>query len=250
MTTSLTLVAKTGIKARTGAYLERTGKLYLERAKTEITPASLPCDTFAWSPLSKTRNQVAKRVVDLLVGVVGITLSPIIAIAVKTFQAFFSPGPLLYWQNREGKYGEVLLFPKFRTMPMDHSCTLNGTGPATKVEPNMPKAMQSLRNWADEWPQFYLIFFGKMSLIGPRALMYEQLPSHDSDSWRLLRQQVAPGLTHMARVLYGGRSKGEKPYSETEMKMLELWYEKNWSAWLDTKLFFRTVAVILTDRNH
>ncbi|HRA47463.1 MAG TPA: sugar transferase, partial [Thermomicrobiales bacterium] len=92
----------------------------------------------------------------------------------------------------------------------------------------------------DELPQFLNVLAGKMSLVGPRPQMPEEVASYDD--WHHQRLAVTPGLTGLWQV--NGRSN----LSFDEMVRLDLYYAEHWSPWLDMKIVLRTVPAVILGR--
>ena len=90
----------------------------------------------------------------------------------------------------------------------------------------------------DELPQLFNVLKGEMSLVGPRPPMSYETENYQS--WHMRRlQEVRPGITGLWQV--EGRSKT----SFDEMVRLDLRYVRNWSLWLDVKILFKTIIVVL-----
>ena len=243
-----------------GRYLSSSGEKHQTQARNYIQTTSFKENDFSWSPLSHWHNRALKGVVDFHIGLTGslaliplsILLCPIIKITTK--------GPLLYHQAREGQYGKLFEIYKFRTMPIDTTASTETKPPSPGTTlaqrpaecGQLPSINRFLRSFLDEWPQFTQILFGQMSFIGPRPLLLRELNSVSSDQffWRHFRQQIRPGMITLPRILTGGKQSNDEVIADDDFKSLEMWYLGNWSPWLDTKLFFRTVAVIASGRNH
>jgi lipopolysaccharide/colanic/teichoic acid biosynthesis glycosyltransferase len=179
----------------------------------------------------------------------------IIAAAIK----LTSEGPVLFRQKRLGQYGKKFLFFKFRSMytATDHAIheqyvssyiagTLTGESqdnhpPVYKMtnDPRITRIGKVLRRTSlDEFPQFFNVLRGQMSLVGPRPpLPYEYERYGVWHRRRLLA--VKPGITGLWQV--AGRSK--VPFDE--MVRLDLEYAKSWSLWMDIKILFRTPLAVL-----
>lgn len=144
---------------------------------------------------------VAKRIIDILAGLVGslmtVFLLPFVALAIY----LDSPGPVFYTQLRLGRGGKPFRLVKFRTMIPDAE---RFTGPvlAGDDDPRITRVGRFLRKTRlDELPQFFNILIGEMSLVGPRPErpeLYEQIRRDVPEFYaRLL---VKPGLTGYAQV--------------------------------------------------
>jgi lipopolysaccharide/colanic/teichoic acid biosynthesis glycosyltransferase len=204
-------------------------------------------------------SYVLKRSIDVLGSLTALViLSPvflIIGIAVK----FTSDGPVFFRQKRLGQYGKKFTFFKFRSMyaATDHTIheqyignyiagTLAAAGqdnhkPVYKMtnDPRITRIGRILRRTSlDEFPQFFNVLRGEMSLVGPRPpLPYEFERYGVWHRRRLLA--VKPGITGLWQV--EGRSK--VPFDE--MVRMDLEYAKTWSVWMDIKILFRTPLALL-----
>jgi len=138
--------------------------------------------------------------------------------------------PVTFWQQRPGAGGHPFKVYKFRTMGAAH----DRHGRRIPDEKRSSAIGGFLRRTRfDELPQLYNILVGEMSFIGPRPLLPVDQP--DNDMTRLL---VRPGLTGWAQV-NGGRDLSIK-----DKMVLDLWYVKNASLWLDAKILLRTVIMV------
>jgi exopolysaccharide biosynthesis polyprenyl glycosylphosphotransferase len=194
-------------------------------------------------------QSVIKQVMDCLGALAMlILLSPfllIISLAIK----FSSPGPILFRQQRSGLNGRPFSIYKFRTMvtnaeQLKHELEAMNemTGPVFKVtnDPRVTPIGKFLRKYSlDEWPQFYNVLRGEMSLVGPRPLPVDEVKRFNDLAHRR-RLSVKPGLTCLWQV--SGRN------NVTDFRdwvRLDLEYIDNWSLWLDFKILWWTVPVVL-----
>jgi exopolysaccharide biosynthesis polyprenyl glycosylphosphotransferase len=192
---------------------------------------------------------VAKQVLDLLGGLILILLlSPVFlaaAIAVK----MSSRGPVLFRQQRCGLNGQPFTMLKFRSMVTDAEQQRHELeqfnemqGPVFKLtnDPRVTSVGQFLRKYSiDEFPQLFNVIRGEMSLVGPRPLPVHEVKRFDDPAHRR-RLSVKPGLTCLWQV--SGRNNVN---SFREWVRLDLEYIDNWSFWLDLKILWRTVPVVL-----
>ena len=93
----------------------------------------------------------------------------------------------------------------------------------------------------DELPQLFNVLIGKMSIIGPRPLLFDYIPLYSSDQIR--RHDVKPGITGWAQV------NGRNSISWTEKFAFDVWYVDNISLLLDIKILFLTVKKVLKKEN-
>ncbi|HDZ2099490.1 TPA: undecaprenyl-phosphate glucose phosphotransferase [Klebsiella pneumoniae] len=191
------------------------------------------------TPLSGI-NMIFKRLEDIIVStVILLLISPvllIISVAVK----FSSPGPVLFRQLRYGMDGKPIRVWKFRSMRVMEND--ENVVQATKNDIRVTKVGKFLRSTSlDELPQFFNVWCGQMSVVGPRP----HAVAHNEQYRALiqgymLRHKVKPGITGLAQI-NGWR--GETDTLEKMEKRIEydLLYIRGWSIWLDLKIIFLTV---------
>ncbi len=152
-----------------------------------------------------------------------------------------SPGPVFYSQERMGLDGRQFTVYKFRTMPLDAE---NDTGPVWADE-NDPRATP-IGAWLrahdlDEWPQFWNVLKGEMSIVGPRPerpYFVEQF-KHRIPQY-MLRHKVKAGITGWAQV------NGWRGNTSLEKRIeYDLYYIENWSVTLDLKIMWLTLLRVL-----
>ncbi|MFN7140611.1 MAG: sugar transferase [Limisphaerales bacterium] len=160
-----------------------------------------------------------------------------------------SPGPIFFRQQRSGINGQPFTMYKFRTMVTDAEqrkqelAVLNEmSGPVFKItnDPRITPVGKWLRKFSiDEFPQLINVLRGEMSLVGPRPLPVDEVRKFDDLAHRR-RLSVKPGLTCLWQV------SGRNNVSDfKDWVRLDLEYIDNWSIWLDFKILFRTVPVVL-----
>jgi lipopolysaccharide/colanic/teichoic acid biosynthesis glycosyltransferase len=166
-----------------------------------------------------------------------------------------SPGPVLFRQLRRGYRGRLFRVLKFRTMVLDAEQQLpdledsnesaGGVLFKLRKDPRVTKLGRFLRQHSlDELPQLINVFWGEMSLVGPRPLQLrdsERLAGSNPEGY-LQRLQVMPGLTGPWQV--GGRSEVDS----NRMVELDLDYVKNWSLSWDLWIICKTFLVVLLRR--
>lgn len=161
-----------------------------------------------------------------------------------------SSGPVFFRQERVGRNGRRFICYKFRTMVRDAEAqkaelqNMYGNHPfffKDKNDPRRTRVGKFLRRSSlDELPQFFNVFLGEMSIVGPRPGVPAEVASYDE--WHRDRLLVTPGLTGLWQV--SGRSN----LAFDEMVRLDLYYAEHWSPWLDVKIMLRTLPAILTAR--
>lgn len=159
-----------------------------------------------------------------------------------------SPGPIFYKQARVGLHGQQFKVWKFRTMVTNadklqkeleaQNEMKDGVLFKLKSDPRITRVGKFLRQYSlDELPQLFNVFFGQMSLIGPRPLPIRDVEKMAEE--HLIRHQVLPGITGLWQV--SGRS---NITSFEEVIRLDTFYIENWSLWLDWQILLRTIKVI------
>ena len=200
----------------------------------------VPVITLREEPLTDFINRFTKRVFDLIFSLLTIVfvlswLYPIIAVLIK----LSSKGPVLFKQSRSGVNNEEFLCYKFRSMTMSEEAD---TKQATKGDVRITKIGAFLRKSSlDEFPQFFNVFMGDMSTVGPRPHMLKHTEEYSALIQKyMVRQLVKPGITGAAQVKgYRGETK-ELEDMEGRVR-LDVWYIENWSLSLDINIIFHTV---------
>ena len=183
----------------------------------------------------KQGSFVLKRILDIFASVILLVFLiipiAIIAILVKTD----SKGPVFYRQERVTTYGKKFRILKFRTMVT--GADRLGTLVTTDSDSRVTKTGRILRKYRlDELPQIFNVLKGEMSLVGPRPIIQEELERYGEYVGDYL--MVKPGITGMWQV--SGRSDIEYH----ERVLLDSWYVRNWSVWIDIVMLFKTFAVV------
>jgi undecaprenyl-phosphate galactose phosphotransferase/putative colanic acid biosynthesis UDP-glucose lipid carrier transferase len=154
-----------------------------------------------------------------------------------------SPGPVFFRQKRSGRDNRPFVCLKFRSMYVND---LAHNKQAGKGDSRVTKFGAFIRKTSiDELPQFFNVFWGDMSVVGPRPHMinlakeYSELINN-----YLVRQFAKPGITGWAQV--NGYRGETKELSDMENRVeYDIWYIENWSLLLDIKIIVRTVINIL-----
>jgi exopolysaccharide biosynthesis polyprenyl glycosylphosphotransferase len=190
-------------------------------------------------------KQVLDFVGAFLLLIVTTPLLAVVALLIKVT----SPGPILFRQERSGLNGQPFTLYKFRTMvtnaeqfQQELAAMNEMTGPVFKVtnDPRITAIGRWLRKFSlDEFPQLVNVLRGEMSLVGPRPLPVNEVKRFNDLAHRR-RLSVRPGLTCLWQVSGRNEVKDFKDWVR-----LDLEYIDNWSLWLDLKILFRTVPVVL-----
>ncbi len=188
---------------------------------------------------------ILKRVFDIALSgfaiIISFPLMVLIAIAIK----LESQGPLIYRQERMGFDRDIFWMFKFRSMTANAE---NQTGPvwAKENDDRRTRFGTFLRKTSlDELPQFFNVFMGQMSFIGPRPerpMFVEEFKK--TIPFYMLRLKMKAGLTGWAQV------NGWRGNTSLEKRIeCDLYYIRNWSILLDLKILFLTVWKGLVNRN-
>lgn len=206
----------------------------------------MPLIRFQPTPLDGW-GRILKRLFDIVVSfILLIVLSPLLVI-ISFLVAIFDGIPVFYFSKRVGQRGRVTFrMLKFRTMVRDadkQKAELlkqnhRKDGPLFKMknDPRVTRLGRVLRRWSlDELPQLFNVLRGRMSLVGPRPHLPEEVKLYEEDQRRVFA--VKPGITGLAQV--SGRSDLEF----NEEVHLDLQYIEEWSPLLDLWILWRTVVV-------
>jgi exopolysaccharide biosynthesis polyprenyl glycosylphosphotransferase len=222
--------------------------------KTQISQTAL--DDFEGRPMLVFRStpeaswqSLGKQVMDAAAASFLIVVSSPFMLAVALLIKCTSKGPVLFRQQRAGLNGKPFTMLKFRSMATDaeqhrHELeVLNEmSGPVFKVsnDPRVTKIGRIIRKFSlDEFPQLINVLRGEMSLVGPRPLPLDEVKRFDELAHRR-RLSVKPGITCLWQVSGRNNVKDFRDWVR-----LDLEYIDNWSLWLDLKILFRTIPVVL-----
>ena len=181
-----------------------------------------------------------KRVEDILVALVAVTLLAPLMLAIAIGIKLSSPGPVLFRQRRYGLSGKVVEVWKFRSMDVLEDGEV--VPQAKRADPRVTPFGAFLRRTSlDELPQFFNVLQGRMSVIGPRphAVVHNEqyrklVPGY------MLRHKVRPGITGWAQV-NGWRGETDTLAKMQKRVEYDLYYIRNWSLALDLKIIFLTL---------
>lgn len=195
-------------------------------------------------PLDRFLNAFTKRFFDLLFSAVIVIFClswmwPIFGLIIK----FESKGPIFFKQYREGKDGSKFLCLKFRTMIQNDQAD---TMWAAKDDPRTTRFGSFLRKTSlDEFPQFFNVLLGQMSVVGPRPHPISLNKEYQSRVEKFAkRHESKPGVTGLAQAM-GYRGEINQFHQMSSRVKLDRFYLQNWSFWLDLKVIFLTIFGIL-----
>jgi exopolysaccharide biosynthesis polyprenyl glycosylphosphotransferase len=196
-------------------------------------------------------RRFVKRVMDLGISAAAIIVLSPIMIGAAILIKLTSEGPVFFFQKRLGLNGRKFVLYKFRTMQVGAQRRqrqlerLNVMqGPVFKIErdPRVTPVGRVLRKFSiDELPQLFNVFWGDMSLVGPRPPIGKEVKKYEL--WQRRRLSMQPGITCIWQV--NGRNK-IKDFNE--WMNLDLQYIDKWSLWLDLQLLVKTVPVVFSGK--
>nr|WP_278814504.1 sugar transferase [Bifidobacterium pullorum] len=231
-----------GIELAISVSLADTGghRLYLRNSVEQpVLIASLP--------QYRTGTYVIKRVLDIILSTLAIVVSSPIMLATAIAIKLDDGGPVLFSQTRIGLHGKPFKMYKFRSMVTNaeeiKAKLAEQTGQTDrfifklKDDPRITKVGKFIRKTSlDEFPQFFNVFKGDMSLVGPRPALPEEVERYGSlYSTRLL---VKPGITGPWQV------SGRSDLTQEQSEFLDVSYIENWSITGDLALLAKTVMVV------
>lgn len=193
-------------------------------------------------------QMVLKRLMDIVGGLVGLIITVVLFVVFAPIIYIQSPGPVFFAQERVGRNGRRFKMYKFRSMYMDaeerkkelmDKNKMNGLMFKMDNDPRIIPIGHFMRKTSiDEFPQFWNVLKGDMSLVGtrpPTVDEYEQYENHHR-----VRLAIKPGLTGMWQV--SGRS---DITDFEEVVKLDNQYINEWNIRLDVKILFKTVGAVL-----
>lgn len=206
-------------------------------------------------------GRIGKRLFDIFGSIVGLIVSAPILLIIGAIIKLTDPRwPVFYKHKRVTRFGDEFEVYKLRSMKGKYSPGLGAKG-KTEIEIFEELGRKDLvREWKavqkatddprimwighfirktsiDELPQLWNVLRGELSLIGPRPVTKTELQRYEDASSLFL--SVKPGITGLWQV------SGRNEISYEERIQLELYYVQNWSIWLDLKILYRTLLVVL-----
>lgn len=235
----------------------RPAGLYGARRTTRENPQEhLPEPPLCPDGRDIRRGQAAKRALDVVLGLGGLILLLPAAVIGAIAVMICSPGPWWHIQWRVGRDGVPFRMLKLRTMHLDAD---------TRLTEHLARSVRARQEWAeefkltrdpriisgvgrllrrwslDEYPQFWHVVRGDMSLVGPRPLPVYHLAAFSVD-FRRIRQQVRPGMTGLWQVTSRGRG------AIGRQEALDRYYIHHWSLRMDLSLLARTILAVMGGR--
>lgn len=206
--------------------------------------------------LHRLNREFIKRLFDVVFSLLVLILFSPVYLLLALLIALSSPGPIFYIQERVGKNYKPFACIKFRTMVInadDMLLELMKTSPALqqefkdnfklKQDPRITRIGRFLRLTSlDEFPQFWNVLKGDMSVVGPRPLVAEELPRYGRHIDKILT--IRPGITGLWQV--SGRN--DIPYSRRVQ--IDLYYANFHHFWLDLWIIVKTIGVVIIPKNN
>lgn len=240
---------------------------------TTLQTAHFEMGVFAGEPIIEIKHtpldgwgKIMKRIFDIVGSIFFIIItSPILLVVAIMIKLEDGSGPIIYRNKRIGSHGKEIKIFKFRYMQWKYCIDKSNPnfeealafekklieersvrqGPLYKIkdDPRKTKVGAFIERFSiDEFPQFFNVFLGDMSLVGPRPHQKREVEKYGEYHRRLLT--IKPGVTGMAQV--SGRSDLD---FEDEYR-LDLYYIENWNLLLDIQIIFKTIGVLLKRRKN
>lgn len=190
-------------------------------------------------------NSPAKRILDILGAIVGLWITGIILVPLAIAIYMDNPGPIFYSQIRCGVGGKQFRIWKFRSMVSNadqirHTVENKAKGHIFKNDndPRITRIGRFIRKTSlDEFPQFWNVLMGDMSLVGTRPPTVDEVQHYSAHHWNRLR--VKPGITGEWQA--NGRSSVE---DFEDIVAMDILYQARWSVLYDLQLIFKTIWVV------
>ena len=180
-----------------------------------------------------------KKIFDIIVSSITLIVLIPIFIILGILIKLDSKGPIFFMQKRVGKDGKIFKIYKLRTMVAN--AEKYGLGYSVqKNDSRITNIGKHLRWGIDELPQVINVLKGEMSLVGPRPTLIHQVKQYSA--WEKRRLEMKPGITNLP--LINGRNKS----SWAKRIQMDIWYIDHWSIWLDLKILFKTIWVVIFTR--
>jgi putative colanic acid biosynthesis UDP-glucose lipid carrier transferase len=196
------------------------------------------------NPVNKTLKRAFDIVLSLFFLIFVALIFPIIWLIIKTQ----SPGPVFFKQLRTGLDGKEFLCYKFRSMHVNDDAD---KVQATKDDPRKYAFGNFMRKTnIDELPQMWNVLKGDMSFVGPRPhmLAHTEYYSQLIDKY-MVRHFVRPGITGWAQVT-GYRGETKELWQMEGRVRRDIWYMEHWSVWLDIRIIWLTLKLMIVRDKH
>lgn len=185
-----------------------------------------------------------KRVIDFIIGLISLPFLMIITIIMAPIIYMNDKGPVFYNASRLGRNGIPFKMYKFRSMRVNAPDIRNEDGSTYNGDddPRVTKVGRFMRKTSvDELPQFLNVLLGDMSLIGPRPDPLDDMEIYTEHQKKKLT--VRPGITGYNQAYYRNSVEQNEKFEH------DVYYAEHISFILDVKIFFKTIATILSHDN-
>lgn len=203
----------------------------------------LPILSLRKEPLDDIGNRIKKRALDIVVSsLVTIFILSWLIPLIGLLVLLESGRPIFFKQLRTGKDKKPFNCYKFRSMRNNKDADLKQ---ASRNDNRVTALGRFLRKTSlDEFPQFFNVLRGEMSLVGPRPHMLKHTNDYSKvvDEY-MVRQFIKPGITGWAQI-NGYRGEISNPEQIKMRVNKDLWYLENWTLWLDIRILFLTVYYV------
>jgi exopolysaccharide biosynthesis polyprenyl glycosylphosphotransferase len=196
-------------------------------------------------------TQILKRALDVVGSAAALVILSPLFLLIACLIKLEDRGPIFFVQTRVGKYGRLFRMYKFRSMCLNAEALLEklrtqnqhqeGVTFKMKHDPRITRVGRWLRKLSlDELPQFYNVFLGDMSLVGPRPPVPREVQKYSLEHRR--RLAVTPGITCIWQV------SGRADIDFTGQVALDVQYIETQSFWVDLKILARTLPAVLSGK--
>ena len=217
-----------------------TPYFHVQHELSEFTAGSVTTPFYS-QPLDNEFNRTVKRIIDIIISSLFIVfifswLFPIIAVLIK----LNSTGPVFFLQKRNKRNGELFTCIKFRSMVTNADSDIL---PARENDKRITTIGKFLRkHYLDELPQFLNVFWGDMSVIGPRPHMLSDNVKFDELIKNYAyRHKIKPGITGLAQVLGYVGPVDDLQKMEARVHR-DIFYARHWSLKFDIVILYRTIC--------
>ncbi len=205
----------------------------------------LPVINIRYVPLTNTLNWIMKRMVDIIVSLVGLVVASPVMLLAAVAVGCTSRGPVIFKQERIGLHNKPFKMYKFRTMKVQKAVAEEQAW-TTKDDPRVTGVGRFLRRTSiDELPQLFNILKGDMSVVGPRPERPQFVEKFKEEIPRyMVKHQVRPGLTGWAQI------NGYRGDTSIKRRIeYDIFYIENWTLSFDIKIMFLTIFKGFINKN-
>lgn len=227
-------------------------ELFVGNIEVQLFKSSIPVIAVHQTPLIGW-GRIIKRLFDFIVSIILIVVLSWLFVLIALLIVIFDFGPIFFKQKRITRFNSRFTVFKFRTMKQKYSgknpiAVFKSMGRDDLVEqyqnaqklsddPRVSMIGRFLRRFSlDELPQLFNVLKGDISLVGPRAVVPEELKYYEERSPLLL--SVKTGITGLAQI------SGRSDLDYYERARLDFYYVQNWSFWMDVVILLKTVRVV------